>query len=100
MRIVARAALAPANPSPADRNIAARAAQIQGQARREIQEGKANESSSSPVVNSEQQENSGNNEADNTVHEEPGNSFMPHPADSISQNSRQMILKVYSHHQS
>lgn len=89
MQQVGRAALAPANPSSADRQIAARAAQLTLQARAELQSEMSDEiqtttqSSTEDVsdtsiddqisINGNQQENSGN----------------------IDQNTRQMILKAY-----
>jgi len=93
MQQVAKAALAPANPSAADRNIAARAHSISAEARREIN------NTASPAKD--------NGEADNSaaVDTKDDKNITPSSADSISSEksdsssfmpSRQMILKAYA----
>lgn len=94
MQIVARAALAPANPSPADRNIAARAAMIQSQARGELQQQKMESddtvSSSPHLENSESPDNS--SEEVSIRRTDPTADF---ENSGISINSRQMIVNTY-----
>ncbi|MEE4242304.1 MAG: putative metalloprotease CJM1_0395 family protein [Desulfopila sp.] len=94
MQIVARAAMAPLNPSAADRQIAARAAAISAQARMEIQKENIfpeKKESASSLSNSEHQKPSPSETIANDAEQEP--SFPDTPLSSKMQHM--MALKAY-----
>jgi len=95
MQIVARAALAPASPSSADRRIAAQAVMLQAQARAELQSGSGTEQSVSKAP-----ENNKNSNASGEATSDGETSSRHHQlspsGQAISPNSRQMILNAYT----
>lgn len=95
MQTVARAALAPANPSSADRRIAAQAAMLQAQARSELQEGSDNDKS---ISGSNETDHKTNTLSDETSEIEGPSQESSSSDYSISPNSKQMILNVYQSH--
>ena len=90
MQIVARAAMAPANPSSADKRIAARAAMIANQARSELQ---IEQTSLTANYNAEDTSNS--NITDASKVSEKGLDLNPESS-PVSQNTRRAVLNAYS----
>lgn len=91
MQIIARAAMAPANPSSADRRIAARAAMIANQARGELQ----TEQSGSTAKNNKAEDVDTSNDANTTKTSENGLSLNP-DSSPVSHNTRRAVLSAYS----
>ncbi len=91
MQIVARAALAPANPSAADRRIAARAAMFTNQATRELQEEQAK-----TATQSSESEKAESNSPDISPQKEDNMSDLTASQTPVIQNSRRMILSAYT----
>lgn len=95
MQIVARAALAPASPSSADRRIASQAVMLQAQARAELQGAGDSEHTISAAAENDQ----GTATSGDAPREEEKISPAPHTSTSgyaISPNSRQMVLNAYA----
>ncbi len=92
MQVVRRAALAPANPSSADRKIAARASMTEAQARREQQ---------NEVANTTEEKSLGSTVSANRNSQLQPDDTPPSPSPPssnntpISNNTRHMILKMY-----
>lgn len=93
MQQVAKAALAPANPSAADRNIAARAHSIAAEARRELSD------TASPKKVDDESDNSVTEDTKNAMNitSSSPDSMSPEKTDSSSfMPSRHMVFKAYA----
>jgi hypothetical protein len=86
MQVVAKAALAPLNPSSADRRIAARAAMISAEARRELQTEAMGKTAGAPLSAREVTENEDTASSTETI---------PSSGSTGASRARNMALKAY-----
>lgn len=96
MTQVRRAALAPANPSAADRNIAARASMMAAEAMSELNSISSNNvnNENSPQSTQEDKSSTQNTSSVTSVN----NRTLPNPDDTIPSHTRQMVLQAYAAH--
>lgn len=96
MTQVRRAALAPANPSAADRNIAARASMIAADAMSEINStaGKKINTENSPQLAQQEDSSTQNTSSMSSI----DNRTFPSPGDTKPTHTRHMVLQAYAVH--